>query len=54
MSWKEKIANDAKSLVAIAGLVVIVISGHFNGLNGDMTIAAIATLGTYVAIKKNS
>ena len=53
MSWKEKIANDAKSLVAIATLGLIVISGHLNGLNGDMTIAAIATLGTYAAIKKD-
>jgi len=53
MSWKEKIANDAKSLAAVAGLVIIVVSGHLNGLNGDMTIAAIATLGTYAAIKKD-
>lgn len=54
MSWITKIIDkdNVKSITAMVGLVVIVISGHINGLNGELTMAAIGILGTYAAIKK--
>lgn len=55
MTWKEKLVEKIKvseSKLAIIGVVIIVISGHFHGLNGDLTLAALAILGTYGAIQK--
>ena len=57
MTWKEKLIESLSKIseakLAIVGLVIIVVSGHLHGLNGDLTIAALATLGTYAAVKKN-
>ena len=54
IAWiKEIIHKDnVTGLFAIAGLIIITVSGHMNGLNGELTMAALATLGTYAAIKK--
>ena len=53
MTWKQEIAKNIRPLAAIAGLVIIVVSGHFQGFNGELTMAAIGILGTYAAIKKD-
>ncbi len=54
MSWIKGIITEknASSIASIFGLIAIVISGHFAGLNGELTMAAIGILGTYAAIKK--
>lgn len=54
MSWIKEIITkeNVTSIAAIAGLVIITVSGHISGQNGELTMASIAILGTYAAIKK--